>query len=167
MAAIIINLNDVSHTYFDKPVLTGLSWEIQAGQKIGLVGPNGGGKSTVLKLILGLLQPDSGTIFKQKGLTTGYLPQEVTAEALAGEAAIAGGNGASSLTVLEAALSGSPEIARLRHSLTLKEAQMGDPLIYGDERRLTRVMDAHERLLQAYEAAGGLTYEGRVMTDAA
>ncbi len=162
MAAIIVNLNDVHHTYFDKPILTGLNWEIQAGQKIGLVGPNGGGKSTLLKLILGLLQPDSGAIWKQKGLTVGYLPQEVTAEALAGEAALAAGNGAFTLTVLEAGLSGSPEIARLRHALALKETQMGDPAVYGDERKLSRVMEEHARLLHTYEASGGLTYENRV-----
>lgn len=178
MAAIIINLSDIHHTYFDKPVLTGLSWEIQAGQKIGLVGPNGGGKSTLLKLILGQLQGDSGTIFRLKGLTIGYLPQEVTPHALAGEAAAGGGTptadgtsatdegptrgGAVALTVVEAALSGSPEIARLRHDLTLKEAQMGDPAVFGNERRLARVLDDHARALHAYEAAGGLTYENRV-----
>ena len=162
MAAIIVNLNDVNQTYFDKPILTGLSWEIQAGQKIGLVGPNGGGKSTLLKLILGLLSPDSGAIWKQKGLTLGYLPQEVTPEALAGEAGIADGNGAAPLTVIEAAMSGSPEIARLRHNLAAKELQMGDPGVYGDERRLARVMEDHARLLHAYESAGGLTYENRV-----
>jgi ATP-binding cassette subfamily F protein 3 len=162
MAAIIINLNDVTHTYFDKPVLTGLNWEIQAGQKIGLIGPNGGGKSTLLKLILGVLQPDAGGIWKQKDLTVGYLPQEVTPAALAGDAGLANGNGAAPLTVVEAAMSGSPEIARLRHSLAAKEAQMGEPGVYGDERRLARVMEEHARLLHSYEAAGGLTYENRV-----
>lgn len=164
MATVIINLSDVNHTYFDKPILTGLSWEIQAGQKIGLIGPNGGGKSTLLRLILGQLQPDSGAIWKQKGLTLGYLPQEVTPAALAGEANLsngAAGNGAP-LTVIEAAMSGSPEIARLRHSLAAKEAQMGDPAVYGDEKRLNRVMEEHARLLHTYEAAGGLTYENRV-----
>ncbi len=164
MAAIIVNLSDVSHTYFDRPVLTGLSWEIQAGQKIGLVGPNGGGKSTLLKLVLGLLQPDAGTIFRQKGLAIGYLPQEVAPSALAGEAPAAAveDSGGGTITALEAALSGSPEIARLRHALALKEAQMGDPTVYADERRLARVLDEHARLLHAYESAGGLTYENRV-----
>jgi ATP-binding cassette, subfamily F, member 3 len=159
MATIIINLSEVNHTYFDKPVLTGLSWEIQAGQKIGLVGPNGGGKSTLLKLILGQLQPDSGAVWKQKGLTVGYLPQEVTPAALAGEANLSNGN---PLTVIEAGMSGSPEIARLRHSLAAKESQMGDPRVYGDQKRLARVIEDHAGLLSSYEAAGGLTYENRV-----
>jgi len=166
MTAIIVNLSDINHTYFDKPVLTGLSWEIQAGQKIGLVGPNGGGKSTLLKLILGVLQPDAGTIFRQKDLAIGYLPQEVTPLALAGATPAsmdaAEENGAGAVTVLEAALSGSPEIARLRHALAVKEAHMGDPTVYADERRLARVLDEHARLLHTYEAAGGLTYENRV-----
>jgi len=110
MTAIIVNLSDINHTYFDKPVLTGLSWEIQAGQKIGLVGPNGGGKSTLLKLILGVLQPDAGTIFRQKDLAIGYLPQKVTPLALAGATPAsmdaAEENGAGAVTVMEAALSG-------------------------------------------------------------
>lgn len=65
-------------------------------------------------------------------------------------------------TVLDVALSGSPEIARLRDVLAEAEAHMGDPAIYGDAGRLARVMDDHARLLHAYEAAGGLTYESRV-----
>lgn len=162
MAAIIVNLSDVNHTYFNKPVLTALSWEIQAGQKVGLVGPNGGGKSTLLKLILGLLQPDAGAVFRQKNLAIGYLPQEVAPAAPSGEASAAAGNGAEAITVLETALSGSPKIARLRHALAVKEAQMGDPAVYAEERRLARVLDEHARLLNTYESAGGLTYENRV-----
>ena len=150
MATILINLVDVSYSYITRPILAGLNWEIQAGQKIGLVGANGSGKSTLLKLILARLAPETGTIFRARDLTIGYLPQDPELDM--GE------------SVLEAGLSGSPEIVRLRRELAEREAQMGDPLVYGDAARLTRVMDAHERLLQAYEAAGGLTYEGRVMT---
>jgi ATP-binding cassette, subfamily F, member 3 len=150
MATILINLVDVSYSYITRPILQGLNWEIQAGQKIGLVGANGSGKSTLLKLILARLAPEMGAIFRAKDLTIGYLPQDPELDR--------------SDSVLEAAFSGSPEIVRLRRELAEREAQMGDPLVYGDAVRLTRVMDAHERLLQAYEAAGGLTYEGRVMT---
>ncbi|OIO90106.1 MAG: hypothetical protein AUK03_13600 [Anaerolineae bacterium CG2_30_64_16] len=148
MATIIINLTEVNYTWFDKPVLRELSWEIQAGQKIGLVGANGSGKSTLLKLILGRLTSEGGTVFRLKDLSIGYLPQDPEVDR--------------AQTVLEAALSGSPEIARLRNELAGREAQMGDPAIYGDPDRLARVLDAHERLLRAYETAGGLTCEHRV-----
>jgi len=149
MSTILTNLVDVSYSYITRPILQGLNWEIQAGQKIGLVGANGSGKSTLLKLILAWLAPETGTVFRAKDLTIGYLPQDPELDL--GE------------SVLEAGLSGSPEIVRLRRELAEREAQMGDPVVYSDAARLTRVMDAHEQLLQAYEAAGGLTYEGRVM----
>jgi len=149
MSTILINLVEVSYSYITRLILQGLNWEIQAGQKIGLVGANGSGKSTLLKLILARLAPETGTVFRAKDLTIGYLPQDPELDL--GE------------SVLEAGLSGSPEIVRLRRELAEREAQMGDPVVYSDAARLTRVMDAHEQLLQAYEAAGGLTYEGRVM----
>lgn len=165
MANIILNLTDVSYTYFDKPILTGLNWEIQAGQKIGLVGANGTGKSTLLRLILGHDAPDAGSIFRTKDLSIGYLPQEGPRRELSSSPHRVGGEGrveGAPPTVLDVALSGSPEIARLRDVLAEAEARMGDPAIYGDAGRLARVMDDHARLLHAYEAAGGLTYESRV-----
>jgi ATP-binding cassette subfamily F protein 3 len=152
MATVLLNLTDVSFTYFSRAILQGLSWEVQAGQKIGLIGANGGGKSTLLKLILGELLPDAGGIFRAKDLTIGYLPQTAGAEL----------GDAPAITVLDAALSGSAEIARLRRGLAECEAQMGDPAVYAAPARLSRVMAEHERLLHAYETAGGLTYESRV-----
>ena len=153
MSTVLLNLTDISYTYFTHPILSGLNWEIQAGQKIGLIGPNGGGKSTLLKIILGQLAPETGSIYRTKDLTIGYLPQDARTDTYdAGPAR----------TVLELALSGSPEIARLRAALAEAEAQMGDPTIFGSPARLTRVMEEHARLLHEYEVAGGLTYENRV-----
>jgi len=152
MATVLLNLTDISFTYFSRAILQDLNWEVQAGQKIGLIGANGGGKSTLLKLILGELLPDAGGIFRAKDLTIGYLPQAAGAEL----------GDASAPTVLDAALSGSSEIARLRRGLAECEAQMGDPAVYAAPARLARVLAEHERLLHAYEAAGGLTYERRV-----
>ena len=76
MSTVLLNLTDISYTYFTHPILSGLNWEIQAGQKIGLIGANGGGKSTLLKIILGQLAPETGSIFRIKDLTIGYLPQD-------------------------------------------------------------------------------------------
>ena len=158
MAPVLVNLSGVHFTYFDKPILVGLDWEIQAGQKIGLIGPNGAGKSTLLRLLHGISMADAGSIFRVRDLTTGYLPQD------AGElfAADAQDGSATPRTVLDAALSGSPEIARLRRALDAAEARMGDPAVYEQPNRLARVLDEHAHLLHSYEAVGGLTYENRV-----
>ena len=79
MSTVLLNLTDLSYTYFTQPILSGLNWEIQAGQKIGLIGANGGGKSTLLKIILGQLAPEMGSIYRLKDLTIGYLPQDARA----------------------------------------------------------------------------------------
>lgn len=151
MSEIIANLTGVNYTYFDRPVLSDLSWEIQAGQKIGLVGANGGGKSTLLQLLLGRLTPDAGAIFRKRELTIGYLPQDLGGDPEVDMAR----------SMLETVLSGSPEIAGLRSALAEREAQMAEPEVYSDATRLARVLEAHGKLLHAYEAAGGLTFENR------
>src|SRR5439155_9164849 len=57
-------------------VLTGISFDIEAGDFLGIVGPNGSGKTTLLKAALGLLKPISGRVSRpQEGVRVGYVPQ--------------------------------------------------------------------------------------------
>jgi len=60
-----------------KTVLDNISLDINAGQIITLIGPNGCGKSTLIKVLLGLEQTDSGTIQRQPKLRVGYMPQKL------------------------------------------------------------------------------------------
>jgi ATPase subunit of ABC transporter with duplicated ATPase domains len=62
-------------------VLSGVSLVVRPGARIGLVGPNGVGKSTLLRILAGLEEPDAGTVRRSPpGLAVGYLPQEADAE---------------------------------------------------------------------------------------
>jgi zinc transport system ATP-binding protein len=79
----IVEINDVSFAYNGDTVLENVSLEIRQGDFIAMIGPNGGGKTTLLKLILGLLKPDSGVV-RVAGQTgqrasscMGYVPQDV------------------------------------------------------------------------------------------
>ena len=58
----ILNLENISFTYDQFPVLQDVSLQMQDGDFAALIGPNGGGKTTLIKIILGLLKADSGTI---------------------------------------------------------------------------------------------------------
>ena len=69
-----IQLDNVSFSYEEKPVLENISFHVHDRDIITVVGPNGGGKTTLLKLILGLLKPDSGRIILN-GQRPGYVPQ--------------------------------------------------------------------------------------------
>ncbi len=62
--------------YGGTTLFDGLDWLIQPGERCGVVGANGTGKSTLLKIIVGIEQLDSGEISRQKGIKIGYLPQD-------------------------------------------------------------------------------------------
>jgi zinc transport system ATP-binding protein len=82
-APILIELKDVFFTYHQRTVLKNVNLTVRQNDYIAIIGPNGGGKTTLLKLILGLLKPDSGSIVVQgkapqkASHIIGYVPQEV------------------------------------------------------------------------------------------
>ncbi len=67
--------NNVKRNYGAQEVLRGASLRIEAGEKVGCVGRNGGGKSTFLRIITGSEQPDTGEVILPRGVTWGYVPQ--------------------------------------------------------------------------------------------
>ncbi|MCF7809431.1 ABC-F family ATP-binding cassette domain-containing protein [bacterium] len=71
----ILNLNNLSHAFGGQQVFTGITAQINRGDHIGLVGPNGVGKTTLLRLIIRQLEPSSGNITCQSSNQIGYLPQ--------------------------------------------------------------------------------------------
>ena len=72
----LITLNRVSFRYMDKEILKDVSFSIHESDKIGIVGINGTGKTTLLKTIIGEVDIENGQIFKKNGLKIAYLSQE-------------------------------------------------------------------------------------------
>ena len=72
----LVTFNNVSLQYVDKNILKNVSFTINDNAKIGIVGMNGAGKSTILKLIVGELTPTSGVIYKKNDLNISYLSQD-------------------------------------------------------------------------------------------
>ena len=73
----LISLQDVSIGFGGPLLLEEINLQIESGESIGLLGRNGMGKSTLLKLINGDIEPHSGTIARQQNVNIAYLPQEV------------------------------------------------------------------------------------------
>jgi ATPase subunit of ABC transporter with duplicated ATPase domains len=72
-----LQLVDVVRQHGSHVVLDGVRLQVDPGSRLGLVGPNGSGQSTLLRILAGLEQPDAGTVVREPGaLTAGYLPQE-------------------------------------------------------------------------------------------
>ena len=72
---ILIGCELISHEWPGKPVLVRQSFGVDAGDRIGIVGRNGDGKSTLLQILAGTLEPDAGTITERGGITVGLLTQ--------------------------------------------------------------------------------------------
>ena len=71
----ILNVEKVSKTYGEKELFNNISLGINSGDKIGLIGVNGTGKSTLLKIIAGVEEPDEGQVVKGRGIELAYLAQ--------------------------------------------------------------------------------------------
>jgi len=72
----MIDLSNISLQFTGKYLFQDVNYKINSGDRISLVGANGTGKSSLLKIITGAITPESGKIIKQKNITIGYLPQD-------------------------------------------------------------------------------------------
>ncbi len=138
----VISGHNLAKSYGVQDVFAGISFQVAHGDKVALVGPNGEGKTTLLRIMAGLETPTEGAVHRMKGLRIGYLPQT---GGLASHRTL----WAEMLSVFEALLSRQEELHRL-------EEAMADPT------RREQVMARYETLLTAFETAGGYEYEVRI-----
>ena len=144
-----IQLSNITLVLGAKRIFEDLNWEIQRGQRIGLIGANGAGKSSLFKLIEGEYIPElGGSITRARLITTGYLPQHPELDL--------------TLTALDAAMAGNPRVAEVHAELERVETSLGDPAVYGDEKRLQRALERQHQLIEEYHALGGDSYPERV-----
>lgn len=71
----LISFENVSFAYRDVPILQDVSFALHENESVGFIGGNGEGKTTLLRLLLGELTPDEGSVFRKNNLRIGYLPQ--------------------------------------------------------------------------------------------
>ena len=112
-----------------------------------MIGPNGGGKSTVMRILDGLEHVDAGTASRRRGLLTSYLPQQVEPDPR---------------TPRQIVRAARPEIERIEGELAECAERLGTPEVIGDLDLMGRVLRRQERLLDELERAGGHAFEGRV-----
>src|SRR5512137_1410289 len=108
----LVTVLNLSLSFVGRDILKEVNFQVEPGQRIGLVGPNGSGKTSLLRMIVGELAPDGGEIRIARGARVGYLPQDVY-EVLFGR-------------LLQYVLDSIPSRLRLKEELKLTEASLGD-----------------------------------------
>ncbi len=136
----LFRLSEVKKSYGGAEILRGVSLQINPGEKVGLVGRNGAGKTTVFRLITGEEAVDSGEVVSMNGLRLGLLEQHV--DFAPGE------------TVHTAALSAFKEIHDIEAEMRLLEKRM-------ETDHSAEVLDRYAELQLAFEHADGFTYSAR------
>ena len=145
---VLMNLSKIQFQYTTRLLFKDLEFEIQDRQRIGLVGLNGVGKSTLMKIMAGELEADEGQVFKASKLTFGRLEQEPELDT---------GN-----TLLEEAMTAVPELVTVQAEMSHLEGRMGEPDVYGDADVMEAVMKAYDEQLARYERLDGPRFENKV-----
>ena len=72
---ILLSAQNIAKTYMERKVLDDVSFFLNEGDKVGIIGINGTGKSTLLRILAGAEEPDSGNVIRTNGIRISYLPQ--------------------------------------------------------------------------------------------
>ena len=141
----LLSARGLAKTFGGRRVLDGLDLELADGARIGVLGPNGGGKSTLLRILAGLEHPVAGEVVRRRGLVHAFLPQEVAGD---------------ERTPLATVLAARPEVAELEDELHAAERRLADPALAHDLDAMARALANQERLLARWHELGGDRVEG-------
>ncbi len=143
---ILLSLQGVKKSFGTNEVLRDASLVLQEGQRMGLVGVNGCGKSTLMKIIAGLETADDGAITMQKGIRLGYLAQQGMVD--------------ESKTVLEEMESVFEPVMRMEEEMRSLECQMAEAA--QDETLLHRLGSRYDQLTRTFEKSNGFGWRSTV-----
>lgn len=143
-----ITLNDVAVSFGARDIFKKISFALEENDKLGIIGTNGCGKSTLFKVILGELEPTTGNVFIAKNKTIGILTQDCAFEIsdLVGH------------TALEQMYSAFPELIKMEEKLSSLEEKMA---LCSDSNEHLRLSGEYHDLYTRFSSLGGLNYKSR------
>jgi len=140
----MIHISGISKHYGSKVLFTNGNMQINDGEKIGLVGPNGNGKTTLFRIISGQERPDDGAVSRSDKLKVGYFAQDI--EDMRGR------------PVLDEVKSANPELNKVQKAMREFEAKLEQEL---SEEEMTKVLEKYGEAQSNYERLGGYEIEFR------
>jgi ATP-binding cassette subfamily F protein 3 len=138
----LINVSSLSKSFGAEDIFREVSFSVAKGARFALVGPNGIGKTTLLRILVGSEEPSSGKVTRSRSLRIGYLPQEADFQ-LEG-------------TVWDACVSVFADLIRQQGELEKLEHEMSDPV------KREQALERYGVLQQEFERQGGYVYQVRI-----
>jgi len=145
LGARMLNAHDIQVTFAGEDLFSGITFKLNAGDRVGLVGKNGAGKSTLLKVIAGVQPLDGGSLAFEKNVSIGYLRQDIDFE--------------HGRTVLEEAYQAFTEIKRIEKKLEEVNTELAARTDYESDYYHNLIHDLDD-LGHRYELIGGYNYQG-------
>ncbi len=140
----LLTVSNLKHSYGTLIVLDGATCAVDTGEKVGLVGRNGQGKTTLMRIIVGALEPDSGKVQLQRNSRVGYLSQHTELDP-------------------EDTLRDAAELAFSKlHELHVKAHEIYDAMATAQGEELDRLLSRQAKLDAEIEAAGGYAIDHRI-----
>ena len=143
-----VSASRIAVAHASRSIFSDLTCEVHDDRVAGFIGPNGCGKTTLLRVFAGEISPAEGTVSRRSDLSIGYLTQNVTLDP--------------DQTIFAAARAESIELIEIERALSDVEERLGDPSVYEDEAKLQLALAEQEELLEQFDRLGGPGLETRI-----
>ncbi|MBR7182029.1 MAG: ABC-F family ATP-binding cassette domain-containing protein, partial [Clostridia bacterium] len=147
----VISVADLSLSFGTKSILEKISFSLEEGDKLGIIGVNGCGKSTLFRLITGELTPDEGQVYLSNGKTVGIVEQNDAFRAIEG----------AEDNALAQMIAAFPELLAAEARLARMEQELAACTLGADDPRLLSLSSAYTDANARFIADGGLEFRGR------
>lgn len=141
---IVLACDRITKSFGVDIILNQITFSVNEGSRLGVVGGNGAGKTTLFNIIAGEMSPDSGEIYKLRDTTMAYLPQNTVLM--------------SEKTIWDELMEVFRPLLDMEETLRQMEAKMAD-YISMDEGEYTRLLNEYSRLQETFDRQGGYSYE--------
>jgi ATP-binding cassette subfamily F protein 3 len=145
---IVLSCKNISKYFGIDIILKDITFNVNEGEKIGLIGANGAGKSTLFKILTNQMEYDSGELFIDKSKELGYLSQNLSLD--------------SDNTIYTELLSVFKSLIDMEERLLNLEEKMKEPYDASKEEYHNKIIRDYTTLTEVYENRGGYTYKGEI-----
>lgn len=145
---IVLSCKDIHKSYGIDVILEKVTFNINDGDKVGLIGANGAGKSTLFKILTGELSSDGGDLFIDRNRNVGYLSQHLSLDSVN--------------TIYDEVLTVFEDIIKLQNKITELEAKMSEPYDPEREEYHNKLIKDYSSFTELFEHRGGYTYKAEI-----